>query len=223
MTGAELADTARLRQGLYRFCAGALLPPDQGRVAALRAAATLIDADEVEAFAFGPAWRAVRTEVARLPDIAALAAEHVRLFQATSGGALCPPVESFYLGEARQAAVATTAVDLEAIYRRHGLRFTAGQAHLPDEAAPQLELMAYLCGSEASARERGDAAAAALAVGAQAAFLEGHLARWFPRFADRVRSVGCSAFYRAVVEAGAAFIGHDRELAALLGREAVPS
>lgn len=221
MTGAELADTARLRQGLYRFCAGALLPPDQGRVAALRAAATLIDADEVEAFAFGPAWRAVRTEVARLPDIAALAAEHVRLFQATSGGALCPPVESFYLGSARQGAAATTAAGVEAAYRRHGLRFAPGRAHLADEAAPQLELLAHLCGVEAGARERGHEQIAANTIAEQLAFLDTHLARWLPAFAARVRAAAAPGFYRAVVELAEVFVGHDRELVA--GLVAAPS
>ncbi len=214
---------ARLRQGLYRFCAGALLPPSPARVAALRAAAQLIDEQDVDAFAFAPAWRGLRATLETLPHAEALAAEHVRLFQATSGRALCPPVESFYLGSARHAAAATSAMSVEAAYRRHGLRFAPGQAYLADEAAPQLELLAHLCGVEAAARERGDAAAAARTAAEQLAFLDGHLARWFPIFAAGVRAATKHGFYRALVELADAFVGHDRELAAGLAAERLPA
>lgn len=223
MSGHELADMARLRQGLYRFCAGALLPPSPARVAALRAAAQLIDEQDVDAFAFAPAWHAVRAEVDRLHAPEAIAAEHVRLFAATSGRALCPPVESFYLGSARHAAAATSAASVEAAYRRQGLRFAPGQAYVADEAAPQLELLAHLCAMEAGARERDRDEAAANAVAEQLAFLEGHLARWFPAFAARVRAATANGFYRAVVELAEVFVGHDRELAAGLAADRLPA
>ncbi len=223
MSDDGLAEVARLRQALYRFCAGALLPPDPGRVDDLRAAARLIDREEVDAFAFAPAWHSVNAELARLPPVEALAAEHVRLFQATPGRALCPPVESFYLGSARHAGAATTARSVEAAYRRHGLRFAPGQAHLADEAAPQLELLAHLCGLEAAAREREHETVAANAVAEQLVFLDGHLARWFPAFAGRVRAAAPEGFYRAVVELADAFVGHDQELAAGLAASGLPA
>ncbi len=223
MNDHRLAEVARLRQAFYRFCAGALLPPDPGRVGDLRAAARLIDQEDVDAFAFAPAWHAVRAELERLPPAEELAAEHVRLFQATMGRALCPPVESFYLSSARQAGAATTAASVEAAYRRHGLRFAPGQAHLADEAAPQLELLAHLCGLEAGAREREHEAVAAGAVAAQLAFLDGHLTRWLPAFAARVRAASAAGFYRAVADLADAFVGHDRELTAGLAASGLPA
>ncbi len=223
MSDYELADVARLRQALYRFCAGALLPPSPIRVDALRAAAKLIDEQDVDAFAFASAWHALRAELDRLPGPEALAVEHVRLFTATSGRALCPPVESFYLGSARHAAAATSASSVEAAYRRQGLRFTAGQAYAADEAAPQLELLAHLCALEAGAREREHEGVAANAVDEQLAFLEGHLARWFPAFAARVRAATAAGFYRAVVELADVFVAHDRELAAGLAADRLPA
>ncbi len=223
MNDRDLADVARLRQALYRFCAGALLPPDRARMQAVRGAAGVIDAHDVDAFAFAPAWHAVRTELRRLPTLEVLAGEYVRLFRSASGRALCPPVESFYLGSSRHAGAATTALIVEADYRRHGLRFAPGQAHAADEAAPQLELLAHMCGAEATAREQDDHSRAAAVVAEEAAFLDGHLARWFPSFAARVRQAAPPGFYATLVAFAEAFIGHDRELAAKLAAERRPT
>jgi TorA maturation chaperone TorD len=54
------------------------------------------------------------------------------------------------------------------------------------------------------------------------AFLDEHLGRWLPELATRLRMVAPESFYRAVVDAAAAFVRHDRDLLGALSAEAEP-
>lgn len=202
----------RLRQGLYRFFAGAMLPPDRDRIDALLAAGDLLSRSGVDAFAFAPAWWPVRAELERLPGHQELAATHVRLFAAGTDGALCPPSESFYLSEPRQGGPALVLADLECDFARNGVAVATGAGMTADQVSPQLELMAVLCERQAEGTEAGDPDAVADAIARQQQFLDNHLGRWIPRFAARTRRLAGGGLYGAVVAAIAAFVDHDREL-----------
>ncbi|MDH3753703.1 MAG: molecular chaperone TorD family protein [Acidimicrobiia bacterium] len=212
--GAELA---RLRQALYRFFAGAMLPLDQRRLDEMVAAAELLSRSGIDAFAFAPAWWEVRAELRGPHVLDDLAAMQVRLFEAGTDGALCPPTESFYLASARQGGPALVLADLERDFRRSGIEVVR-QGLAADQITPQLELMAVLCRDEAEGRDCGQLDRVANSIDAQRGFLERHLCRWIPPFAARTSQFAPPGLYRAVVAAIAAFIDHDRELLHVMQR-----
>lgn len=219
INGLNAIELARLRQGMYRFFASALLPPDEERMAQLNGAAVLLEEWGIEAFAFAPAWRSMREALDEAPPALELEGEFIRLFESGVDGALCPPNESFYLTSVRGGGAATTMATLEREYGRLGVELAEQGSHSADEASPQLELMAYLCGAEASAQEAGAADEVDRLVGEEAGFLAGHLSRWFGDFADRVASSAPQSFYAALTASAAVFVAHDREMTALLGAD----
>lgn len=216
-SGLNAIELARLRQGMYRFFASALLPPDDERLTQLNGAVSFLEEWGIEAFAFAPAWRSMRDALDDAPPVEDLEAEYIRLFEAGVDGVLCPPTESFYLTSIRQGGAATTAATLEREYARIGVVLAEQGKHSADEASPQLELMAYLCGAEAVAREAGAWDEARGFIEEEAAFLEEHLSLWFGDFAERVAARAPRSFYGALTAAAGVFIAHDQELTAILG------
>lgn len=206
-------EAARLRQALYRLFGALLLPPTAERLAWLKqAAGELLTLEALWSDrAYAPALRPLLERVAGLEEAAAEQLEGVfnRLFEVNP---LAPPYESVYLdpdGEARGALAA----EVQAAYARSGLQTSPALNELPDHVAVELEFLSFLCGREADALERGDLAAAAQGRREQRAFMDEHLARWFPAFARTVVEQAEGDFYPAVV--GAAFAFLKQELALL--------
>jgi TorA maturation chaperone TorD len=205
---------ARLRQGLYRFIAAGLLPPDQERLAALASAIAVIEASLIDGFAFATWWRPLGAVLDDPPPIDVLETDYVRLFEAGMSEPPCPLVESAYLPLPRGPGALL--VDLDREYRRFGLAANPLVSLPADHAVPQLEAMAALCAREDEATDRGDVAEARRVLGEEERFLERHLARWFPVMARRGAMVAGDAFYRTLLTAGRAFVHHDRDLVATL-------
>jgi TorA maturation chaperone TorD len=214
------ADLDALREASYRFYSSALLPPDPERVARWEDTAEIIDGADPEAFAFAPAWRRLRARV--VPPPSELMAEYVRLFDAGVDGALCPPYESHWLASPRRGGPALVTSELEQTYRGVGLSVSRRGSVTADHVATELEVAAFLCRAQRAARGNGDAVAARTAQRRQMAFLDEHLGRWLPELATRLRTVAPESFYRAVVDAAAAFVRHDRDLLGALSAEAEP-
>lgn len=217
------AELAHLRQGLYRFFAGAMLPPDADRVDEMVAAASLLARSGIDAFAFAPAWWEVQSELEGLHSLDDLAATHVRLFEAGTDGALCPPTESFYVSSPRQGGPARVLADLDREFRRRGMAVAPDRGLTADHLVPQLELMALLCSREADGREAGQLATVANSIDEQRGFLERHLCRWIPPFAARTATLAPSGLYGVLVAAILAFVDHDRELLHVLNPQSVGS
>ncbi|MFQ5947271.1 MAG: molecular chaperone [Acidimicrobiia bacterium] len=219
------AHVARLRQGLYRFFAAGLLPPDPERLVKLAAAAKLLDEAGIDAFAFAGPWKALVLSVSRLPAAEALQVEYLRLFVVGVDGALCPPVESYYVASPRGGGPAIVTGELEREYRRLGLVSTPARSTASDHVATELELMASLCGRESRAWAKGRVAEVAGILEKEHGFLRRHLGRWFPTFARGVSEKAPPGFYRTLVETAGAFLHHDQELVGLrtmhLAREGV--
>jgi len=102
MLGSAEIELPRLRQGLYRFFAVAFLPPEAARIEQLAAAAQLLDDLGVDTLAFAPPWLEMRRLLDNGLEMQELATRYVRLFESGSDGALCPPVESFYVSSPRE-------------------------------------------------------------------------------------------------------------------------
>ncbi|MDH3731654.1 MAG: molecular chaperone TorD family protein, partial [Acidimicrobiia bacterium] len=172
---------ARLRQGLYRFFGGALIAPDEERLASLTAAANLLDAMGLEAYAFHSQWRSLSDIMRQLPDERALKAEYVRLFASGVDDSFCPPIESYYRAEAKGGGTAALVSSLERQYLALGFTPIDG-SEAPDHVATELEVMSALCDREAVAWTLGNAPRAVSTLADQDRFLRYHLASWFPAF-----------------------------------------
>lgn len=212
------APVARLRQGLYRFFGGALLPPDEERLRALAAAAEYLDRGGLEGFAFYGQWRALGERLREPLDLDRLNADYVRLFGSRMGGALCPPVESHYRAKAEGGGVASLVAALQREYRKFGLS-SVNSTENPDHVSTELEVLSALCGREYEAWEEGDVEAVERSLARAHAFLRRHLCVWLPLFRGRVRKSGAAGFYPELVEAGCAFVIHDADFAGALLEE----
>jgi TorA maturation chaperone TorD len=140
--------------------------------------------------------------------------EYVEVFMLSREYAPCLPYESAYLPS--PGAPGWTAIAVEQEYAAAALGLSPALQEAPDHAAVELEFMALLCDREARAWEADQSADAVQILKRQAAFLDEHLGRWFPRFAAAVTRGGESDFYAAVTETAQAFLSHDRDLARAL-------
>ena len=208
----------RLRQGLYRFFAAALLPPQATRLNQLDPAADLLEELGVDTLAFAEPWLEMRQALATRPSPEVLEAEYVCLFESGSDLGLCPALESFYVSSPRQGGPAVVTADLEVEYQRLGMAVAGGLPLDVDHICPQLELMGLLCANEGAAVELGDLEAVVRWNHEQRQFMDKHLGRWLPCFAARVQESAPRGLYRGLVVALEAFIDHDHELLRALGR-----
>ncbi len=218
MPGVGRISLPRLRQGLYRFFAAALLSPDEARVARLDSAAGLLEEFGVETLAFASPWLDMRRSLSMCKSLDALEADHIHLFESGSDGVLCPAIESFYVSSPRQGGPALVTADLEVEYQRLGLTVSE-DLHLDvDHISPQLELMALLCANEATAGDDGDLRSVGEWSHEQCRFTDNHLSLWVPRLAARFKDVAPEGFYKSLVEVLDAFVDHDRDLLHVLER-----
>ena len=210
VTPLRVDEVTRLRQGLYRFFAAALLYPEPGRLAQLTTVSRALTGLEIFAF-YGP-WRQLTRALQKLGDrdVAALVETYVRLFVTGSDGARCPPQASCYLVPPGQPPGLFLA-HLEQEYARFGLTLSRIMPHTPDHVAVQLEVMAFLCDREARAWEHRAVAEASRILEAQHAFLTQHLGRWFSLFAAGVRTADATGLYGLIAAAADAFIHHDQD------------
>jgi TorA maturation chaperone TorD len=210
-TPARWADVALLRQGLYRFFGGALLPPGDGRIDQLGGAASYLESLGIGSFAFGTAWFHLSEMLETPPDRQQLSADYTRLFVSGAVESLCPPVESFYRADARSGAAAGVTAGVERDYAAVGLRSSAA-GFPPDHATAELEAMSVLAGKEHQAWLEEDPEAVSAIVADEMRFLRRHLSVWFPMFHRRVVANDEGGFYGRLVAATHSFTVHDADL-----------
>jgi TorA maturation chaperone TorD len=206
------AELARLRQGLYRYFAGALAPPEPAHLADLRAASEYLAAMDLASYGFFREWETFATCLAGDGFGPELSTEYVRLFASGTRGVLCPPVESHYRAEGRREAVATILGAIEQDYRELGITVT-GTRDPSDHVVTQLEIMSMLCARESSCWADTLVREAEQLLDTETTFLRRHLAAWVPEWRNLVLASDASEFYRTLVDALHAFIVHDRDLA----------
>ncbi|MBI2169603.1 MAG: molecular chaperone TorD family protein [Actinobacteria bacterium] len=206
---------AQLRQGLYRFFGGALLAPDEERLAALVAATDVLEEWDIDDYAFAPAWRLAVVALHEALPVDEMEGDYVRLFMAGAGGALVPPNESEYVASDGGSA-ATIVAKLDGDYAALGYSVKPGLAYASDHVAIELEAMATLCHREAHAWDGDDPGGAVAVVRQEWTFLDHHLARWLPPFASRLRAVASPGLYPTLVDATSAFVLHDVELITMI-------
>lgn len=102
--------------------------------------------------------------------------------------------------------------DVRRRYRAAGLAPDEGWTVGEDHIALELQFLQLLCERAADAVAAGDRAGAAALAAEQAAFLDDHLLRWAPRFADAVERDARTALYRGAARQLKDFLSEDRAL-----------
>jgi TorA maturation chaperone TorD len=210
----RLRELARLRRATYRLLGATLLHPGPELIATLaRVAGDLIGkGSSLRALAFWAEWDRCLHLLRALgrSDVATLQAAYARCFLPASGMIACPPSESAY---GSRVEIGELVGDLEGCYAASGVA-VAGAA--PDHGAVELEFMGALCGVEERAWQSRAIPEAAGALQRELRFLDHHLVRWFPEFADRVERHDPGGVYARVTSAARAFLRHDWALVAAL-------
>ena len=214
----DWSSVAELRQGLYRFFAGALLLPDAERLSTLDAAAEVLAGMGIDDFAFADQWHAMEDALAAVEAVEELEGQYVRLFVSDGEGAATPPLESQHLASASDLGRVTA--EVQRAYVELGLEVAPGLPYPTDHVATQMEVMSSLCHREAHAWDEQDVAAAVATLRQEWKFLDRHLARWLPNLARRLREEA-GGFYVALVDAAEAFVVHDQELVTMLAKTPV--
>jgi TorA maturation chaperone TorD len=205
---ATWVESARTRQGLYRFLGETLLSPNEERFEVLIPAAQILGQRDLDIYAFSRIWRRVETHFDGAPDIESLEAEYIRLFVAGMSSSLCPPTESFYRVSSGDGNVGEFVAALQREYRAMGLDLR-GASEPSDHVATELDVMSFLCGREAEAWEAERTREAADALDIEVRFLQRHMAVWVPVFTERVAAAQPGDFYRDLVDMVYAFVVHD--------------
>lgn len=210
-----LAHLARLREATYRLFSQTFLYPDGERRAAVGAAAGELweQRAALARFAFFKQWNEALRFLKNLDqrDLSDVQTAYVSLFAANPAGIPCPPYESVY----REPAGRPTGwllAEVESEYAAAGFALSPALGELPDHVSVEMEFMALLGGREAQAWEERNPTRAVRALRKQKAFLDRHLALWFPEFVRHVAAVDGGGVYAAVGQAAQAFVGHDRDL-----------
>jgi DMSO reductase family type II enzyme chaperone len=190
----ELAVTSALRRSaVYRLLALAFAYPTPPRLAAVATAATEATREAPAELATTLATLATLAEAARGADVAALAAEHVALFQRE---VRCPPYEGAY-GPPQMAGKAALLADVAGFYRAFALEPAEGQPEVEDHVCAELEFMSALAVKEAWALAESHTDGLEVTRHAQRAFVSDHLARWGTAFAERVAATATGDLYPA--------------------------
>jgi len=214
----DWAETARTRQGLYRFFGEAFSSPSQDRSELLAGARLILDQRDLDRFAFSLEWRRLGQHFPMEIRGGKLEVEYVRLFASGMSGALSPPTESYYRVPAKGGGIAEFVADLQREYRGMGLAAVSVDES-PDHLTTELQVMSVLCGQEADAWEAGQEVLAGDMMEKESQFLRRHLVAWVPAFRRRVVAAGPSAFYGDLVNAVHSFVVHDNDyVAVLIGR-----
>ncbi len=217
----ELAELAGLRAVCYRFLAALFLYPNEQRWANLRATAESLENthDLLTAFPFCEQFESLIVAVKSISEqeVNSTAAEYFDLFIGGVDGARVPIYESHYL-DPRGGQTGWLAAQLKQEYSAAGVPLTERPNELLDHAAVELEFLGMLCEREAEAWVEQVTEKSVRSLENQNAFLEQHISKWFPLFAERVQTLQQMGVYSSSAEAAMAFVSHDYHLTGLLLR-----
>ena len=124
----------------------------------------------------------------------ALAVEYCRLF--IGPGPHLSPHEAVIRGESRHWGQAT--VDVCAVYAEAGFELRTDVREMPDHVGVEFQFVATLLHAELASRRQRRSAQEKRAREQRRQFLEAHLSRWLPGFAEAVAERSHLAFYRGL-------------------------
>lgn len=138
-------------------------------------------------------------------ELETLKVDHARLFVGPFK-VLAPPYGSVYLEDNRMMGDST--IDVIKCYENEGLNVVVKDA--PDHIAMELEFMYYLVVKELEAINDNNQQSLRSARQKQYSFLQVHLARWLPFFAENVLENAQTEFYRNLAHLSNVFVQNDQ-------------
>jgi TorA maturation chaperone TorD len=210
-----LGRLASVREASYRLVSQAFLYPDESRLQGAGLLATELGREEASLarFAFFSEWSRLLHSIRGLgsKDGQNVQNEFVSLFVASADDVPCPPYESVYR-EPGGRPTGRALAEIEREYTTVGLALSPSFKEFPDHVSLQTEFMAILCERESLAWEDQDLKRGLRIVQKEKAFLDRHLALWFPQFARRIRIADSTGIYAAIGAGAEWFISHDNDL-----------
>lgn len=121
-----------------------------------------------------------------------------------------PPYESVYREET-QLLMGKSTIAVREIYAKAGVGVPDDYKEPPDYIGIELDFMRFLAQKEAKSWKNKKRANALGYLKKEGDFLEGHIAKWVPRFCDKVIDMATLDFYRGIAKMTKGFITDDRE------------
>ena len=154
-----------------------------------------------------PAAKCVRRmgkEIESDPNVEALKIDFARLFIGPYK-LLAAPYGSVYL-DAGRTMMGDSTLDVKERYREAGLDTAENFKEAPDHIVAELEFMYYLVFKEIEAFSNSNPETAIGCIRKQQSFLEDHLMRWVPEFADNIIEHAETSFYQNLAKASETFL-----------------
>jgi len=125
-----------------------------------------------------------------------LACEYCRLF--LGPGPHIFPCESLFWVNGKREMWGTAALEVRDFYRQYGLEIGEQISLAPDHISVEFQFMAKLIEQELFAMNRPDSEKRTHAIAPQKEFFDNHIARWVPKFCNKVIEVANEEFYQAI-------------------------
>jgi DMSO reductase family type II enzyme chaperone len=197
-----------LRQVCYRLFASLFLYPEHNRLAEIQEAASALLSSEITlGYPYSEAMGSLLIQLteANLENDISIINEYNRLFLIRPKA---PPYETVYIDAEGQLRGLLTA-RLEEEYLNAGLGISPDLNELPDHISAELEFMSYLCMKEAEAHQNTDDVETNRFQALQVSFMGQHLARWFPKFAQRIKESEPGSIYQFLLPAAYGFLRYE--------------
>lgn len=137
-----------------------------------------------------------------------LAIEYTGLF--IGPGRHIPPYESVY-ADAGGSLYGEAAVAVKSFIESTGFEYQSDYQNMPDHISAELEFMQMLTDQEAQMWMKEEQEMALSCLQTEIAFIDQHLARWFPQFCDAVIKSQESRFYASMAALTRDFLEAEKE------------
>lgn len=123
----------------------------------------------------------------------------------------CPPYEGVYRGGIERTV---TLIEVSEFYKQFGLKMHSEEEkrELADHLCAELEFLHFLTFKENQAREEGNKELLKGYIWAQKDFLELHLAKWVPKFTDKLQTSCADPLYVPLANITSKFVTSEFEL-----------
>jgi TorA maturation chaperone TorD len=194
----EAVGVAHKRANSYKLLSECYYLPDSKLIH------TIADAAQTDGF-FADLARHIQPDF----DLESLKIDYTRLFVGPFK-LLAPPYGSFYLEDKKLMGDST--IDVKKCYDDEGLNIVIKDA--PDHIIMELEFLYYLVAKQIEATTDQNLQMLQTCQQKQCDFLQTHLGRWLPAFAENIKKNAQTKFYSDLAELTEQFVLNDMSLCA---------
>jgi len=135
----------------------------------------------------------------------------VRIFEVGDLEPSCPPYEGLHRKDEDRTSIM---LEVSEFFKQFGLSMSReeGKRDLPDHVSAEMEFLHFLTFKEAQAGAEETPELLQGYVLAQKDFLDRHMTKWIPGFADKIRNSGQIPFYGELAWIASAFVTAEHEM-----------